>query len=63
MALLSSAAAVAQPVMENLSRGVIAVRTGETTAYVGWRLLATDPTDVAFNLYRASGTGYRYGST
>ena len=43
--------------MENLSRGVVAVRTAATEAYVGWRLLATDPDDVAFNLYRASGSG------
>ena len=57
MALASSGSAFAQPVMENLSRGVVAVRTGETTAYVGWRLLATDPADVTFNLYRAAGTG------
>ena len=54
--VLASNAALAQPVMENLSRGVVVVRTGETTAYVGWRLLATDPADVNFNLYRASGT-------
>lgn len=57
MALLSSVAAIAQPVMENLSRGIVVVRTGETAAYVGWRLLATDPADVAFNLYRASAAG------
>jgi rhamnogalacturonan endolyase len=56
LALASSAAASAQPVMENLSRGVVVVRTGETSAYVGWRLLATDPGDVAFNLYRTSGS-------
>jgi rhamnogalacturonan endolyase len=47
---------LAQPVMERLGRGVVAVRTGETSAYVGWRLLATDPPDTAFNVYRASGT-------
>jgi len=57
MLLAVSAPAAAQPVMENLSRGVVAVRTAATEAYVGWRLLATDPDDVAFNLYRASGSG------
>ena len=57
MALLSSVTADAQPVMENLSRGIVVVRTGDAAAYVGWRLLATDPADVAFNLYRASGAG------
>ena len=49
--------AAAQPVMEKLARGVVVVRTGETTAYVGWRLLATDPPGIAFNLYRAAGGG------
>jgi rhamnogalacturonan endolyase len=46
-----------QPVMERLGRGVVAVRTGETSAYIGWRLLATDPAEVGFNLYRASVSG------
>jgi rhamnogalacturonan endolyase len=35
---------------------VIAVRASETTVYVGWRLLGTDPADVAFNVYRATGS-------
>src|SRR5687767_4405017 len=55
--LLTSNTAVAQPVMENLGRGVIVVRSAEKSAYIGWRLLGTDPDDVAFNLYRAAGTG------
>jgi rhamnogalacturonan endolyase len=46
-----------QYVMENLGRGVVAVRASETTAYVGWRLLGTDPPGVSFNVYRASGSG------
>jgi rhamnogalacturonan endolyase len=41
--------------MERLGRGVVAVRSGESSAYVGWRLLGTDPANVGFNLYRASG--------
>jgi rhamnogalacturonan endolyase len=48
--------APAQYVVENLGRGVIAIRTSETTVYVGWRLLGTDPPDVAFNVYRATGS-------
>ena len=55
--LLLSSEALAQPVMENLGRGVVAVRSGEKSAYVGWRLLATDPEGIAFNLYRAAGDG------
>ena len=44
-------------VVENLGRGVVALRTGDTSVYVGWRLLGTDPTWLAFNLYRTSGAG------
>ncbi len=43
--------------VENLGRGVVAIRTGETSVYVGWRLLGTDPAGTAFNLYRTTGTG------
>lgn len=41
--------------VENLGRGLVALRTGETSVYVGWRLLGTDPTGLAFNLYRTTG--------
>ena len=41
--------------VENLGRGVIALRTGDASVYVGWRLLGTDPAGLAFNLYRATG--------
>lgn len=50
-----SASALPPSLMENLGRGVVAVRTGESTAYVGWRLLGTDPSAIAFNLYRVTG--------
>ena len=53
--LIFAALAPAQRVMENLGRGVIAVRSSGHEVYVGWRLLATDPSDVAFNLYRSTG--------
>ena len=49
--------AVAQRQLESLGRGVVAMRTGTTAAYVGWRLLGDDRVDVAFNLYRSSGGG------
>jgi rhamnogalacturonan endolyase len=42
--------------MENPGRGVVAIRTSPTDVYVGWRLLGTDPQDVAFNVYRATGS-------
>jgi rhamnogalacturonan endolyase len=54
-ALLSSDSVSTPRFMENLGRGVVAVRTGDAAAYVGWRLLGTDPADIAFNLYRTTG--------
>lgn len=47
----------AQMQMERLGRGVVAVRTGTSTAYVGWRLLGTDREDIGFNVYRSSNGG------
>ena len=38
--------------MEYLTRGVVAVIQGEGKVFVGWRMLGTDPDDIAFNLYR-----------
>jgi len=42
----------AQRQMEALDRGVVAVYQGAGRVYVGWRMLGTDPNDVAFNVYR-----------
>ncbi|MFD2569028.1 putative Ig domain-containing protein [Spirosoma soli] len=44
----------AQRKMEMLGRGVVAVRTSPSQVYVGWRLLGTDPENVAFNVYRGA---------
>ncbi len=55
--LLIPALAPGQYVVENLGRGVVAVRASETTVYVGWRLLGTDPAEIAFNLYRSVNGG------
>lgn len=41
--------------MENLDRGVIAVYQGHGKVYVGWRMLGTDPENIAFNVYRKTG--------
>lgn len=38
---------------ERLDRGVVAVRDEKGGAFISWRLLATDPKGVAFNLYRS----------
>ena len=61
LALLSvlslTAAALGQRQMEYLDRGTVAVRLDEGKAYVGWRLLGTDPEDTSFNVYRQTEGG------
>lgn len=52
--LLITPAAFGQRQMEKLGRGIVAVRTGTTSAYVGWRLLGTDPENISFNLLRSA---------
>jgi rhamnogalacturonan endolyase len=49
-----SSTAHAQRYMENLGRGVVAVRAGDAKVYVGWRLLGTDDESTLFNLYRST---------
>ena len=55
--LLAPAAVYGQYVMENLGRGVVAIRASEASVYVGWRLLGTDPNEIAFNVYRSANAG------
>ncbi|HKQ78697.1 MAG TPA: Ig-like domain-containing protein, partial [Blastocatellia bacterium] len=43
--------------MENLGRGVVAVRSTTTDVFVSWRVLGTDPPDTSFNLYRSTAGG------
>ncbi len=50
-----SAESVGPRQMENLGRGLVAVNQGDGEVYLGWRLLGTDPNDIAFNLYRTTG--------
>ncbi|MEY4386406.1 MAG: hypothetical protein RLY20_1689, partial [Verrucomicrobiota bacterium] len=51
--------AQAQRQMEPLGRGVHAMHSATSQAYIGWRLLVTDPENVGFNVYRsASGGAY-----
>jgi len=40
------------PEIEKIDRGVIALTIDGSRAYIGWRLLITDPPDIAFNIYR-----------
>ncbi len=51
----------AQRYMENLDRGLIAINKGGESVYIGWRMLGTDPDDIAFNLYWSTDgeTAYR----
>jgi len=50
-----SAPLFAQRQMEKLGRGLIAIRQNSDSVYIGWRMLGTDPDDIAFNLYRKTG--------
>lgn len=52
---LASVPVLAQRQMEYLDRGMIAINEGNGKVYVGWRLLANDAPNVAFNLYRQEG--------
>lgn len=39
---------------EKLGRGLVALRVSDTAVYLSWRLLKSDPSSVAFNVYRSS---------
>lgn len=47
----------ASRVRESLDRGLAAVRTRDDEVFLSWRLLADDPADVAFDVYRAATQG------
>jgi rhamnogalacturonan endolyase len=53
----ASAESIKLRFMENLGRGLVAINQGNGKVYVGWRLLGTDPNEIAFNLYRSTGSG------
>jgi rhamnogalacturonan endolyase len=55
MSLLAAATKTPRQ-MENLGRGLIAVNQGVGSVWIGWRLLGTEPDNIAFNLYRQSGS-------
>ena len=42
--------------MEDLGRGVVAVRNG-SSVFISWRLLALDSSDIGFNVYRSTSGG------
>jgi hypothetical protein len=43
--------------MENLGRGVVAVRSSSNSTLVSWRLLGLDPETIGFNIYRSTNDG------
>ncbi|MCE5185229.1 MAG: hypothetical protein LLF76_03790 [Planctomycetaceae bacterium] len=52
--ILAAQARAATRYMERLDRGVVAVSTGGSNVYIGWRLFGTDPQGIGFNVYRGS---------
>ena len=54
--MLVSTESYSQRLMENLDRGVIAVRKPGGAVFVSWRLLGTESYDLEFNVYRSIGT-------
>lgn len=55
--LTTAALCPAQRQMENLTRGMTAVKQPDKSVYVGWRLFGTDPDSIAFNVYRIVDNG------
>lgn len=55
--LVGPSSGQAQTVMENLGRGVVAVRASSTSVFVSWRLLGLDPSGIGFNVYRSANGG------
>lgn len=55
--LLLAQPLAAQRFMEDLGRGVVAMRTGSGSTFISWRMLGGDDDDIAFNLYRSSQGG------
>jgi rhamnogalacturonan endolyase len=52
-AIFADFAAAGVRVMENLDRGVVAVRTSSSQVYVGWRMLGTEwGQNIGYNVYR-----------
>lgn len=54
--LISNHSALGQRWMERLDRGLIAIHQGQGKVFLSWRLLGNEPTDLAFNVYRKSGS-------
>src|SRR5438552_1159691 len=55
--VVACAAVSAMRAVEKFDRGMIALRTGQSSVYLGWRLLADDPASRVFNVYRSTSGG------
>ena len=53
-ASLAPFSAFAIPQVEHLGRGLVATQQSDGKVFLSWRLLADDPADVAFNVYRTT---------
>ncbi len=51
---LPIALAFSQRIMENLDRGLVAVRTSPKEVFLSWRFLGTEPSGIGFNVYRGN---------
>lgn len=40
---------------DRLDRGLVAMANGDNGVYLSWRLLKTDPSDIAFDVYKGTG--------
>jgi rhamnogalacturonan endolyase len=40
--------------LENLNRGMVAIKNNGTGIFISWRLLASDPDSISFNVYRGT---------
>lgn len=48
---------MAQRYLEDIDRGVVAVRQSEKKVFVSWRMLGIEPDDVAYNIYKSTDGG------
>lgn len=53
--IINQTPVMAQRQTEDLDRGLVAIKKENGDIFVGWRLFATDPSDITFNIYRKSG--------
>jgi rhamnogalacturonan endolyase len=54
LTILLAPAMVYSKSMERLDRGLVVVPLSQHRCYLGWRLLESDPKEIAFNLYRSA---------